>query len=211
MPEFSLRQNPPGLIRGVQPTNAGCRMKNSLLYDWLTVSFQTVDYRDLIQLLGLSSVNWSSEKTRLHYAQRLKFDGISIHFTEDYDTKHQAGCCLEMSGQGCRDFETFGIADWNLLFEFIALAGGNVTRLDIAYDDFTGVLPLRQMYDQADRYEFTTRKQKLLLTKSSDDAVPDHAGLSVCHGSQTVPSAHTHPMHDAQHVYHKHERKLPRT
>ena len=110
--------------------------KNSILYDWLTVSFQTVNYRELIHLLGLDSVSWQPDKTRLHYATRLKFDGISVHYTEDYDTKHQAGCCLEMSGQGCRDFETFGTGDWNLLFEFIALAGGNVTRLDVAYDDF---------------------------------------------------------------------------
>lgn len=177
--------NPPGLIRGVQHTQAGCRMDNSLLYDWFTVSFHNVDYRDLINVIGLSGVHWSAEKTRLHYGQRLKFDGISVHYTEDYDTKHQAGCCLEMSGQGCRDFETFGTGDWSLLFEFVALAGGNITRLDIAYDDFTGVLPLRKMFDQADRYEFTSRKQKLLLTKSSDDQDPEHAGLSVCHGSKS--------------------------
>lgn len=158
--------------------------KNSILYDWLTVSFQTVNYKELIHLLGLDSVSWQPDKTRLHYATRLKFDGISVHYTEDYDTRHQAGCCLEMSGQGCRDFETFGTGDWNLLFEFIALAGGNVTRLDVAYDDFSGVLPLRQIFDQADRGEYNTKKKKLLLTKSSCDADPDHAGLSVCHGSK---------------------------
>ena len=89
-----------------------------------------------------------------------------------------------MSGQGCRDFETFGTGDWNLLFEFIALAGGHVTRLDVAYDDFSGVLPLRKIFDQADRGEYNTKKKKLLLTKSSCDADPEHAGLSVCHGSK---------------------------
>ena len=161
-------------------------MENSILYDWLTVSFATVDYRDLISVIGLVGVGWSESQTgsRLKYGHRLVFDGCSIHYTEEHDRKHNQGCCLEMSGQGCRDFETFGSGDWSALFEFVALAGGKITRLDVAYDDFTGVLPLRKMYDQADRYEFTTRKQKLLLTKSSEDAVPDHAGLSVCHGSK---------------------------
>ena len=51
-------------------------------------------------------------------------------------------CVWRCPGQGCRDFETFGKGDW-WLFEFIRLTGGTVTRLDIAYDDFSGVLPLR--------------------------------------------------------------------
>ena len=160
---------------------------NCILYDWFTCSFVGVDYYDLTRVLGMDQVKWTLQKTgsRLKYGHRLAFDGISIHYTDPDDHVHQVGICLEMSGQGCRDFETFGLGDWQRLFEFVALADGHITRLDIAYDDFTGVLPIRTMYDQADRFEFTARTQKVQLIKQSEDADPAHAGLSICHGSKS--------------------------
>ena len=111
-------------------------MDNCFLFDWLTVSFQGLSFGDCISLLGMNHKTWEDQKTgsRMRYAHRLAYDGISIHYTEDGDTKHQAGCCIEMSGQGCRDFETFGSGDWSGLFEEIQFLGGNITRLDIAVD-----------------------------------------------------------------------------
>ena len=118
-------------------------MENCILYDWLTVSFQNVDKDTLIHLLGMDTQPWQEQEngSRLRYGHRISFDGISVHYTDDHDLKHNQGICLEMSGQGCRDFETFGKKDWWLLFEFIRLTKGKVTRLDIAYDDFQGLIP----------------------------------------------------------------------
>lgn len=162
-------------------------MENAIIYDWLTVSFVGVDVDTLLHVMGLTGLAWEEQQTgsRLRYGHRLSYDGISIHYTDDWDMKHNSGICLEMSGQGCRDYETFGKKDWWLLFEFIRLTKGKVTRLDIAYDDFTGVLPLRIMYDMADKWYFTARTQKCRLMKEADDADPLHAGLSVCHGSKS--------------------------
>lgn len=162
-------------------------MENCIIYDWLTVSFQNLDKDTLLHVLGLLNVPWeeSDKGSRLRYGHRLSYDGMSLHYTDDWDLKHNAGVCLELSGQGCRDYETFGKGDWWLLFEFIRLAHGTVTRLDIAYDDFTGVLPLRIMYDMADKWYFTSRTQRVRLMKESDDSDPLHAGLSVCHGSKS--------------------------
>lgn len=163
-------------------------MENCFIYDWLTVSFKNdVDVDCLIHVLGLTSIPWEFQETgsRLKYGHRIAYDGISIHYTDPDDIRHNEGCCLEMSGQGCRDFETFGKGDWWVLFEFIRLTGGTITRLDIAYDDFSGVLPLRTIFDMADRWYFTARSQKLRLMKESPDSDPAHAGLSVCHGSKS--------------------------
>lgn len=162
-------------------------MENCILYDWLTVSFQNVNQQDLIQVLGLSRCPWDDQGTgsRLKYGHRMSFDGVSVHWSDGWDTRHNVGCCLEMSGQGCRDFETYGSGDWNMLFEFIALAGGRVTRLDIAYDDFSGVLPIKIIGGMADSFYFTARTQHVRTMRDSDDGDPDHVGLSICHGSKS--------------------------
>lgn len=162
-------------------------MDNVILYDWLTVSFSNVDKDTLIHLLGLQSLSWSEADTgsRLRYGHRLYYDGISIHYTDDWDRKHNQGICLEMSGQGCRDYETFGKGDWWLLFDFIRLSKAKVTRLDLAYDDYTGLILLPIMAEMARKFMFTARSQKVRVIEEAEDANPDHLGISVCHGSKS--------------------------
>lgn len=139
-----------------------------------------------MQLLGLTGVAWESVAgSRLRYASRLSFDGISIHYSDELDRKHNKGICVEMSGQGCRDFETFGTGDWDGLFDFIKVSGSNVSRLDLAFDDFSGLIPIEQMAAQARRFEFTARSQKLRIMEESSDGDPAHMGISVCHGSKS--------------------------
>lgn len=162
-------------------------MENCIIYDWLTVSFCNETFDNIISLLGMRSCAWEDSQTgsRLRYGHRLCFDGISIHYTDDWDSKHNTGVCLEMSGQGCRDFETYGTGDWWVLFEFIRLRNARVTRLDIAYDDFSGVIPLSIMSEMAERFFFTARSQYVRIIKESPDGSSDHMGISVCHGSKS--------------------------
>lgn len=162
-------------------------MDNCFLFDWLTVSFEGLSFGDCISLLGMSHKTWEDQKTgsRLRYAHRLAYDGISIHYTEDGDIKHQAGCCIEMSGQGCRDFETFGSGDWSGLFEEIQYLGGNITRLDIAYDDFRGLLPIDIIADCARLGQFTSRSKRLQIYYDwPEHGQPDRCALTVYHGSR---------------------------
>ena len=52
-----------------------------------------------------------------------------------------------MSGQGCRAFETYGTGDYNSLFK-LALDEPkliHVTRLDVAYDEYTGILDIDRL------------------------------------------------------------------
>lgn len=160
-------------------------MENCFLFDWLTVSF-TDDYgfADIIGILGIDRC-FEEQKTgsRLKYGHRLAFDGISVHYTEDSDNRPNKGVCLEMSGQGCRDFETFGKNDWVALFTDIAEMHGTITRLDVAYDDFTGVLPLDIIADMAKVGLFTARSKAYEVHYSYKQR--DKCGLTVSHGSRT--------------------------
>lgn len=160
-------------------------MENCLLYDWFTCSFKNVEFTDLLYFLGLHEKPWQEKSTRLHYAKRLCFDGISIHYSPEDDLIHEKGCCLEMSGQGCRDFDTFSDCSWQELFDFVKATDGHITRLDIAYDDFTGVLNVQTMAAFARNFWFTARSQKIRIMEESEDGEPDHMGFSVCHGSKS--------------------------
>lgn len=161
------------------------QIQNVILYDWLTFSCGFL--RDeVILFLGLESVNWSKGLgSKLHYAERWCFEGISIHFTESFDTKYNSGCCVEMSGQGCRAFETFGGKCFpRLLFDLQRMAA-HITRLDIAYDDFEGVIDIDEMFRACNALEFRCKKKAFSTQLSATDRDPAHAGKSVCHGSRS--------------------------
>lgn len=163
-------------------------MENLYLFDWLTVSFSDMTFSEVIDMLGMQGKSWADQQSgsRLRYGQRLAFDGISIHYTEEHDTKHNAGCCLEMSGQGCRDYESFGSGDWIQLLDLVAENHGKVTRLDIAYDDFSGVLPIDIIADQARAGLFTSRLQRCQVFYDwQQHGERDKCGLTIQHGSRS--------------------------
>lgn len=57
------------------------------------------------------------------------------------------GVWLEMSGQGCRTFESFGNGDYESLFDYVLENPGDlhITRLDVAFDDHSGILDIEQL------------------------------------------------------------------
>ena len=66
-------------------------------------------------------------------------DHISIH----YNGRPDMPVWLEMSGQGCRVYETYGNNDWfGLCYFVLTNENAKMTRIDIAYDDFNGLLDL---------------------------------------------------------------------
>ena len=50
-----------------------------------------------------------------------------------------------MTSQGCREFENNSSIGWADLFGIIRGGEGHMTRLDIAFDDRTGLLDMQQM------------------------------------------------------------------
>lgn len=115
--------------------------ENIVIYDWLsfTSKYHTPD--ELIAALGLSHVNWTLTKGARGYQDRKYFGSISVHFNGRPDM----GVWVEMSGQGCRCFESLSAVGWERLFSFIRENGLKITRLDVAYDDHTGVLPMTEI------------------------------------------------------------------
>lgn len=123
---------------------------NKILIDWVSFTSKIDSDASIFDVLGLSSLK--SHFQLIYgfqgYKSRFYFDGISIHFNHPKNE----GVWVEMSGQGCRNFETFSSISFSDLFKSILYNQDNgdyhVTRLDVAYDDFHGVIPLKRFSEQ---------------------------------------------------------------
>lgn len=107
--------------------------ENIVLIDWLCFTTKDTDLQKMISWLGLGSVGFVDCKGHYGYKRALEFGGIWIM----YDGSEDQGICIEMSGQGCRQYETSGLYDLAWLCGFLARHSDkyHITRLDVAFDD----------------------------------------------------------------------------
>ena len=156
--------------------------ENLILFDWLTFTSHSDSPETLMQLLGLHDVPWQKMDRGMNgYRQRYFFENISILF----DGAENMGVCVNMSGMGCRAFETYSRISWNDLMEILFYNSGdyNVTRLDMAYDDHTGILDIEEIrIDTRDRCYVS--RAKLSKITESDNKVMDIRGITVMIGSE---------------------------
>lgn len=161
-------------------------MKNYLCYDWVSFTSKIHDKNSIIEMLGLQNCDFEDRKGFYGYRDRLLFLGISIHYN-GFDNKNgDMGICVEMSGQGCRTFEKYGNGNYDALFAEILdnyndkpdLRQMNLTRLDVAFDDFTGLLDLDLLIDE-------TKKQNFVSRLKDYEYIGGNKGYSVIHGSRT--------------------------
>lgn len=138
---------------------------NCFLIDWLSFRCDYMSYKEMIDYLGLNSVELSHSTGFYGYRSREWFSGISVH----YDNPDVDGVLVEISGTGCRALETFSkkveiteggevFFAWKPIFdEILTNPGFHVTRLDIAFDDKTGCIPLDRLYNDIMAGNFVSR------------------------------------------------------
>ena len=136
-------------------------LTNVLCWDWLNFTSFVDSVDSIKQLLGLDRVTWVRTVPPASLAQfynaALFFGNIFICFdpkesflsggSPDNRVHSRRSVCVSMSGGGCRFFENFstlGENCWNLLFIHLLSQPDNynITRVDIAYDDFNKLLDL---------------------------------------------------------------------
>lgn len=155
--------------------------ENIILYDWLSVSSKDPDPQSWFPLLGMEGFPWEEmEHGRNGYRKGLYYGSISIM----YDGNENMGTCLEMSGQGCRTFESEGTGDFDGLFQLFQDRQDlyHVTRLDVAFDDHTGLLDMDQVYRDTDEQLFVSKFRKTVIEKAFTDGRP---GITIYHGRKS--------------------------
>lgn len=108
---------------------------NKILFDYFSFTIKNSDVEDVIEMLGLDNIHFVDNYGTKGYLHRYYFDGISIMF----GGREEVWC--EMTGQGCRNYESHGNNNWfELAYRVLTNENAHMTRLDIAYDDFNGLL-----------------------------------------------------------------------
>lgn len=153
-------------------------MDNLVLYDWVSITSKIHDPEQIISLLGLQSVPWEQIKGAHGYKDRFYWNCISIHYNGSPDM----GVWLELSGQGCRAFETHGHGDYEYLFAtvFDNPEQMKFTRLDVAFDDHTGILDMNTLISDTLSGNYVSKASSWEVTQSNK-------GTSVIIGSRQSP------------------------
>lgn len=136
-----------------------------ILYDWLSFSAKTDDPNFMAALLGMEHCPWQTIKGARGYQDRLYFNCISIH----YNGRPDMGVWCEMSGQGCRAFESLSTLPdkWETLFALINEYKLNITRLDVACDDHSGMLDIDQIIQDTRSKEYVSKSDYWEIMESS--------------------------------------------
>lgn len=162
--------------------------QNRVIYDWLTFTTKIHSLPDVVALLGLTDLKFENMRGRYCYQDRINYGGINIM----YNGREDMGICVEMSGQGCRDFETYGNGDYQTIFDLITECWNvdvdkremNITRLDVAYDDYIGLLDMNYLIYSVQRLDFVSR------CKRAGCHWDNVLGCTVYHGSERQSSVY---------------------
>lgn len=115
--------------------------------DWFSCTFFNVKkWQELCGIICVPESYFSVKEKGINgYSKSAVWDNIQIYFDGHNENM---GMFLNMSGQGCRQFEeTFKETGWGWsdFFEYVMGYNMNITRIDLAIDDFTGYFTLKQI------------------------------------------------------------------
>lgn len=151
-------------------------MQSNVLIDWLTFSSKIDTVYSILERLGLHENQFNPVSGRYYYAHAVRFGHITIYYD---GMSPDMGICVEMSGQGCRDFETFGNGEWDSFFRYYIdnRDNINISRLDVAYDDFDRLLDLDLICADTFAGYYVSKNKHWNVQKGS-------RGLTVEHGDR---------------------------
>lgn len=170
-------------------------MQNKILFDWLSftvkitrvdvngILLERFDYHDIIRLLGLEKCPFQELPGIRGFKKRFYFNSISIHCESDVHDY----MWVEMSGQGCRAFESLSNhKSYSHLFNFFLNNPdiANITRLDVAYDDFKGLLDIYAIAQDTIPDVRNTNKYNYVSPMRSHEVTVSDKGICVIIGSK---------------------------
>lgn len=170
------------MTKKIESSNLPKNQDNKFLIDWFSFTSKIDSDNSILEVLGLSHFKDAFQLMYgFHgYKTRLYFDGISIHYCHAKND----GVWVEMSGQGCRNFETYSTTTFEKLFKVVLYNQENedyhITRLDVAYDDFKKVIPLKKLADQILKEQFISKFSSKSLMPSMH---PGYQGITCDIGS----------------------------
>ena len=156
--------------------------KDGILIDWLSFTSKTMLPEEVMELIGITS-DWDLIDRGVHgYGARYYHDFISIHFGGSQDN-----VWCEFTGRGCRAFESDSThGSYKVIFDRILKDPKNmkVTRLDIAFDDYSGLLDIDRLAVDTHPHQYEPEKRRWKSKLNFTDVRISSNGTTCMIGSQ---------------------------
>lgn len=125
-----------------------------LLFDYVRIRFPTLDIQHIIKdVLKLNIKYMLHEDFGFYsYTEHYYLGDIFVFTSAD----EEKGVLLELKGKGCRQFESYLVAQERSWYDFLMdalLEGGVMKRLDLAINDRAGILDIPELTDKCNREE----------------------------------------------------------
>ena len=151
------------------------------LVEEVSLSFAK-DFIENILMLEDPFITWLDMSGFYGFHKRLYFNGISVHYAGNLSKGLHDRIFIEMSGSGCRSYDEWGLNSWACLFSLATTQPAiyHCSRLDVAYDDYDGVLDIHLLDEFNVVHNLTTRFRDYRLEKSyvTDDMCIYYGSMS---------------------------------
>ena len=125
----------------------------------------------LTQLFNVTPLQMEVRGSNKGYQQALYYEQFfSIHFDIDSEQieKNNRGIHFDITGQGCRYLQSIHKNhNWKIFFKQLqALKLKNMTRLDLAFDDYQERLSIQEMHEKVERKELVSKLRNFKYFRS---------------------------------------------
>lgn len=153
-------------------------LNSFFLFDWVSFTSKIHSVDNIIEMLGMQDATFTKTKGAHGYQDRLYYDCISIH----YNGRDDMGVWCEMSGQGCRAYETYGKGNFHELFKELISLGYDIhiTRVDVAFDDHDYILDMDKLFWDTYNDNFVSKFDDSELIRATKGNNPK--GITINHG-----------------------------
>ena len=125
-----------------------------LLFDYVRIRFPTLDIQHVIRDILKLNVDYMLHEDYGHYkyTEHYYLGDVFVYTSQD----EEKGTLLELKGKGCRQFESYLLAQERSWYDFLMDAlveGGVMKRLDLAINDRAGILDIPDLTAKCNREE----------------------------------------------------------
>lgn len=126
----------------------------TLLFDYVRIRFPTTNVKGVIEKILRLKFDYMLHEDYAFYSYQEQYvmGDIVVMLSQDLDK----GVLIELKGRGCRQFETFLLAQkrsWYDFFNDCLQVGGVMKRLDLAINDQVGLLDITELTKKCQKEE----------------------------------------------------------
>lgn len=153
-----------------------------ILVDWFAFTLSSFkEVADMFNLLGIPGDEWITLDTRvLGYRTMYVHSELKVYINTE---RPDMGIHCEFSGSACREFEGFFGDKWAELVQAVRENQGHFTRLDLAIDDFEGLLDLDTIEHKVKEAEIISCFRKGRRLQDFNLSKKDNLGKTLYFGS----------------------------